>query len=578
MGKVIAPKNSFIDQRIRTYWYSQMIKGSYTSYISEVYFTRNNQPRFTMTVFVRDDLFDIDGILIAEINLHTISPLIKNLKIGQTGFSYIVDNNGIVIAHSKLDEEINKDYSVKPAVIDVLNRNVRGLITKDNNEKYLAAYVPVLKYNNEKELSMGVIIQQKTSEAYKSAEDLENILLFILLFCLIIASVIGIIYSHSITSPLNLLVKKAKEIANGNLENEIFVKSSDEIKHLSQNFDVMRLNLKKKMDDLKLIYTVGQAMSSILEYDELLDFILSKNCEVMDAEKGSIMLFDEETEKLSIKVAKGIESNIIENTSIEIGKGIAGYVAQTGKSLLIRDTENEPGFFELKGRAIEKGTMLSVPLKIKDRIIGIMNVSKSVPNSFSDEDLDLFSTIANQAAIALDNAKLYKMAITDGLTKLFIHRYFQQRLEGEINRARRYSENLSLVMLDIDHFKTFNDTYGHQNGDRVLKEVSKCLQNSVREVDILARYGGEEFAIICPELDSEATIIPVERIRKSVENAEFFVDGKRVPITISLGVASYPGDAEDKNDLIHKADNALYLSKEKGRNCFSLYSEINKNS
>jgi diguanylate cyclase (GGDEF)-like protein len=334
----------------------------------------------------------------------------------------------------------------------------------------------------------------------------------------------------------------------------------------------MRINLKKKINDLKILYDVSKTISSVLDYRELLNKIINIAIEVLDAEKGSIMLFDEETEMLTIEAAYGLPKEVVENALINPHKGIVGWVIRTGKTLLIYDTLKEAGFEKLKGRKAESGTLLSAPLKVKDKTIGVINISKPVPNTYTESDKELFSAIALQAAIAIDKAILYRLAITDGLTKLYLHRYFQQRFDEELKRAKRYGKSVSLIMMDIDHFKNFNDTYGHQVGDRVLKTVARLVEKSIRDTDIPARYGGEEFAVILPEMDSEGARVPAERIRKAIESYDFYVEEEKVPITISLGVATYPEHAEEKSMIIEYADTALYYSKETGRNRVTVFS------
>ena len=218
--------------------------------------------------------------------------------------------------------------------------------------------------------------------------------------------------------------------------------------------------------------------------------------------------------------------------------------------------------------------MICVPLIAKDKILGTLNVSKSLANSFSEKDFELFSSLSHQAAIAIENARLYRYAVTDEMTRLYNHRYFQLRLDEEIQRADRYGSKVSLIMLDVDHFKGFNDTYGHPEGDRALKAVSRILEKNVREIDICSRYGGEEFVIICPEKTGEGAMIPAERIREATAEFDFRIKGNRIPITVSIGVACYPEQAQNQNDLISKADCALYYSKNNGRNRSTLFNAI----
>jgi diguanylate cyclase (GGDEF)-like protein len=171
-------------------------------------------------------------------------------------------------------------------------------------------------------------------------------------------------------------------------------------------------------------------------------------------------------------------------------------------------------------------------------------------------------------------AELQKMAVTDGLTGLYNHRHFKERLNAEFARTRRIPEPLSLLLIDIDLFKSINDSHGHLAGDEILQGVARVIRNNVREIDILARYGGEEFAVILPCTDRVGARKMAERLRQSVADEAFYIDWKEIRVTVSVGAATYPDDSEDSEDLIGKADQALYHSKRSGRNQSSLWDEI----
>jgi two-component system, cell cycle response regulator len=169
-----------------------------------------------------------------------------------------------------------------------------------------------------------------------------------------------------------------------------------------------------------------------------------------------------------------------------------------------------------------------------------------------------------------------KLAQTDGLTELHNYRFFQQRLSIELNRAQRFNRPLSLIMLDLDHFKAYNDIYGHQAGDQALRQLARLLRHSSRGYDLVARYGGDEFVIILPETSRKMAAEVAERIRGAVEKAG--VEGPRQDpsghFTASLGIASFPEDATEMGELIRKADLALYHAKTRGRNCVSSYAAV----
>lgn len=332
--------------------------------------------------------------------------------------------------------------------------------------------------------------------------------------------------------------------------------------------------LDKQMFNLSILFNVGKAMNFINDLTKLLKLIIDKAREVTHCEKGSLMLLDEESSELMVRVVRGIDpmteekiaSGEIKCTTIKPGEGVAGKVFKTGEPIIMDDTQND----QFKHSATSRvNSILCLPLLLNGVPIGVVNMTnKKDGEKFTKDDLELMTTLADQAAVAINNAQLYELAVTDGLTKLFIHRYFQQKLQSELRRSERYNHPTSVIITDIDFFKKFNDTYGHQVGDFVLEETARVFKRSVREVDIACRYGGEEFAVVLPETDSEGALLMAERIREDIEKHDFKDEnGKTYKVTISVGVATYPDNAKDNTSLVKAADKALYESKENGRNC-----------
>ncbi|MCX6645938.1 MAG: GGDEF domain-containing protein [bacterium] len=203
--------------------------------------------------------------------------------------------------------------------------------------------------------------------------------------------------------------------------------------------------------------------------------------------------------------------------------------------------------------------------------LGFFLISRNSPPSFSNEDMQFIETLSASMMTIIKNYQLYErqvqLATTDGMTQLYNHRYFQEALGREISRSRRYGAPISLLYMDIDHFKKFNDTYGHQVGDEVLKLVSRTIRRNLRDSDIACRYGGEELVAILPDTALDGAKIAGEKIRSAIEALRLPINQSRtVSITISIGVATYPLNAEDKASLIEAADGALYIAKESGRN------------
>jgi len=205
------------------------------------------------------------------------------------------------------------------------------------------------------------------------------------------------------------------------------------------------------------------------------------------------------------------------------------------------------------------------------RINGVLIVESEMPHLFSDRDLQTLSTVARSAAMTLENAELHKqtkeLSIIDDLTGAYNYRYFIRKLQEEKRRASRYSLPLSLIMVDIDWFKKFNDSYGHEVGNIVLRSLAKVIQSCIRDVDIFVRYGGEEFVVILPQTPQNEAIVIGNRIRGQVEKTS--VDaGKhgQLNVTVSVGISSFPENGRPQEELVTVADEALYQAKDEGRN------------
>ena len=205
------------------------------------------------------------------------------------------------------------------------------------------------------------------------------------------------------------------------------------------------------------------------------------------------------------------------------------------------------------------------PLKSKEHKLGYL-IYKGV----SQEDKEKFLILCHQFALSFRRIKLYKdielLAITDSLTEVHTRRYFMGRFSEEIDRAALRKTQLSIVMIDVDHFKSFNDQYGHLTGDRILKRVGQIIKESIREIDIAGRYGGEEFCVVLPETDLDGAVLAAERIRLAAETAVIQAYDHAVKVTVSLGVATFPNGGSNIDELLDNADWALYRAKSLGRN------------
>ena len=350
-------------------------------------------------------------------------------------------------------------------------------------------------------------------------------------------------------------------------------------KKIKQNKEISELQ--KSLHNISILYNISQAVNFIDDLKRLLQVIIQKALITLDAEKGSLMLYDYSINALQVRIVSGLKDKKLEEAinngavqcaKIEIGEGIAGTVFLERKPIITNLGSADPRFI-VKEFMPNTKSLLCVPLIAKGEVIGVINITNKKHNKlFNQKDLEFITSLANQAAIAIDNAKLYELATKDGMTKLYIYRHFYTLLENEIRRCSRYKRNASLIMMDIDNFKRINDTYGHLTGDIILKRLAATLQETVRKIDIPARYGGEEFVVILPETDKKDACVIAERIRQNVEKITVQVnETETLSPSISIGVAQFSTDGQEPKELINAADTALYFSKHNGKNMVSIY-------
>ncbi len=326
-----------------------------------------------------------------------------------------------------------------------------------------------------------------------------------------------------------------------------------------------------------ILHDVSLVLLSHGNTDQLPNSILEIITQELGVNSCSLMLRHDDV--LTVRAARGLPKDIESEAKRRKGEGISGLVLETEKGVWSTNVEEQPNLAKLRvgGGRYSTNSFISVPVTVEDRLIGVLNVSdKSDRCAFTEEDASFLEMMGRQVGILLENAdireKSRRLAMTDELTGLFNYRHFQGALAVEIERVRRYrGGSLSLVMSDIDHFKSYNDAYGHQEGDYVLKRVARVLRDEARKVDIPSRYGGEEFVVILPEVKKPDARVFAERVRKKIETLHKHDSKLPRQVTISSGIAEFPLDGDEQEQLIRNADQALYDAKAGGRNRTELY-------
>lgn len=332
--------------------------------------------------------------------------------------------------------------------------------------------------------------------------------------------------------------------------------------------------LQEQVRALNDLIDVARASVSTIELDALLKAILESAIRFTGIPAGTVALYDHRSGNLTLRAHSGLSAEFVAHSVWAVTPGgLTDQLLQHDEILFVEDTEQVDYF--RNPLAVKEGirSLICIPLVTKGSIHGVLYLDDFVPRKFDKDRMNLISVLASFAAMAIENAKLHhetlQMAITDVLTGLNNRRYFEQVLPQELERATRYNQEFGLLMIDVDNFKIFNDTYGHPMGDRILSTIAASIEKTLRSVDFAFRYGGEELVVILPETDQKSACKVAERIRQRVarDTKKLMRGTLKEPITVSIGVASYPGDGAEAEMLVAKADDLLYQAKNSGRNC-----------
>lgn len=326
---------------------------------------------------------------------------------------------------------------------------------------------------------------------------------------------------------------------------------------LATKLQTREIQLQRANRNLNVLYEIGSPLSNTLSTESVVETIVNGLSRSFKMARTELFLLNSDGELKS--VMRVPDSTWTRNDQ----DGITRL-----DDLMSRLEEQGP---------IQEGRKIFLPIRTKARMLGLLVAEQPPPGRALDGDeLNTIRLLAGQAGIAVENARLYetteRLSRMDGLTHLYNHRFFHERIQEEFKRSDRFRQTLSLLMIDVDDFKRINDTFGHQAGDEMLRRLARVLRETLREVDVPARYGGDEFAIILPDTDLNEASEVAERLRKSVEKHDFPTADTAVTLTLSLGTASRaPQSPVSAEELIKAADHALYQAKNAGRNQVATY-------
>ncbi|MBX7057821.1 MAG: sensor domain-containing diguanylate cyclase [Leptospirales bacterium] len=334
----------------------------------------------------------------------------------------------------------------------------------------------------------------------------------------------------------------------------------------------------KKIYDLRQLLEISRALNSTLDYEYLIQAVLDMCLAQVQTLRAALFLTpDMDADALQLMDGyKGFELNEAPaHYRINLDSPLINYFESNTKSLPLQDAlarfEDEAGVRLVR----EMGGELIVPMRAKGKVIGLIVLGEKVIGGlYPEEERGFLSDLASLAGVAVENARLYERATVDMMTGLKNHAYFQSRFKEEREKAARRGTPLALLLTDVDKFKNFNDTHGHQAGDAVLKEVARNLMSVARKSDFAARYGGEEFCLVLPGADAERAREIAETLRRQVEACTVVHEGKEMRVTLSVGVAIFQTEEDLKTNkrMVERADKALYACKHGGRNQVQVYS------
>jgi diguanylate cyclase (GGDEF)-like protein len=385
-------------------------------------------------------------------------------------------------------------------------------------------------------------------------------------------------YSKLFYSSLSGIAKSVKEIhERKKLEDKLF-SIQQALDEKEKSLQMAEKAVKRKVYDLHNLVEASNEIYSILNFRQLINSALLTVIGQVGVQSAFVLMYDQKKRSYSQIYQKGFRAKEIQKIKFKVDSPLVKYFTRHNAPVYVKQLNRQKEFVSYVQKLKELGIFILAPIMYAERVQGIIATGEKLyATEFTQTDYELFHVLVNIISISIENSLHYEavknLSLTDEMTNLHNYRSFISRLKEEINRSKRNKSEISLVILDIDHFKNYNDTLGHQAGDEALREVGKVLRNTVRDEDIVSRYGGEEFCIIFPGIAKEGIKSLCERIRIKIEKYKFYKEkvqptGK---LTISLGGANFPTDAKDMHTLIQKADEALYRAKHLGRNQMQIF-------
>lgn len=461
--------------------------------------------------------------------------------------------------------------------------------TKDGNEEF-CLLLPVeneaacYQCHDPKQKVLGVVEVGLRTEplARQITSDTRTIVLIQLLGLALVLVNLTVAMRHAVVRRLDRMLTSIKQITQGDLAQRVSVDSKDEVGQLAEAFNEMQDTVESTIDELQKAYhqldrsllRFGKLLGTTLNINEMADLILNELADVVDARQACLFLRERPTDRMLLLASRGVFQEVVNEYNAEpVVWGRAPYTTATFRSdaAVVRDAGMKQSLAELS-RCHDSKDFFVFSLITTGRVVGLLTLV-GPEYEISKSKIHTLQALCHEAATAVETAHMHErlevVSITDALTQTYNQRHFFTVLKEEMDRAKRYGGAFSLVFLDLDNFKLFNDTFGHLAGDTILRQVSTLLSHLVRVSDRVFRYGGDEFVLILPDTPKENALVLAGRVREEIARRNFVPRGETATfrLTASIGVTSFEATRFAKEDEIFKAvDDALYRAKEAGRN------------
>ena len=330
--------------------------------------------------------------------------------------------------------------------------------------------------------------------------------------------------------------------------------------------------LTRHSQELTIFHDVAKALTSSLDLDSILQTIMEKMGEYFRPDNWSLLMVDEQQNDLYFAIAVGDRAEELKNVRLKMGEGIAGWVAKNGETKIVPDVQSDPCFASRVDDATKWQTrsVICVPLRSKLRVLGVIQLVNVEMSRFGEQEVFFLQSLCDYAAIAIENARwverIQELTITDDCTGLYNARHLYKTLETEVYRSSRFGYEFSVLFIDLDHFKSVNDTHGHLIGSKLLAEIGYLVKAQLRLIDFAFRYGGDEFVVLLPQTGKDSALVVAKRLQDGFRASSFCRDeGLNLNVRASIGLATYPHDAREAHDVIRQADSMMYMVKNSTR-------------